>query len=538
MKRIWILCCISIGIGFLSFTSYRNNFFEISKQLEIFIDMYKELNTNYVDELVPAQVMGKAIESVLAELDPYTLYRNEQQIIEARINQSGQYAGVGAIIHFSKDKIKIIECYEDAPAAKAGLKAGDEITYFNEINVSEIDINLRQSMISGEPGSKIDLTYLRDGKEYKTTLIRERIIQDAVPFYELLDDSIGYIVLESFTNKAASQTKSALLDLKQKGAKKIILDLRNNPGGLLNESIKIVNLFVDKGVQVTYTQSVIQKYNNKYVTNEDPVDTEIPLVVLINEKSASASEIVSGSLQDLDRAVIVGSQSFGKGLVQREMPLSYNTQLKVTISRYYTPSGRSIQKLDYGTDLVTKRNTQDKDQTFYTKNKRKVYAGGGIMPDKLLDDQVDNDFINDLTNNLHLFDFTSIYLEKNKIENLEKFALKEADWNSFKAFMQTREAFSKTTKAWKNLEAIAKEEGVQGNLDKINSDFKLLIQSSLDKKLESHKKTIESYITDILVRRTHYQNAAFHYASLHNKSVLMAKSILNNEKEYKNILNN
>lgn len=538
MKRIWIICCISIGVGLFSFTTYKDNFFEISKQLEVFIDLYKELNTNYVDELVPAQVMEKAIEGVLTELDPYTVYRNEQQIIEARINQSGQYAGVGAVINFSKDKIRILECYEDAPAAKAGLKAGDEILYFNDIKVADLSIDLRQSLISGEPGSKIDLVYLREGKEYKTTLERERIIQDAVPYYALLEDNIGYIVLESFTNKAASQTKSALIDLKQKGAKKLILDLRNNPGGLLNESIKIVNLFIDKGQQVTYTKSVIQKYNNNYITTDTPVDTEIPLVVLINERSASASEIVAGSLQDLDRAVIIGSQSFGKGLVQREMPLSYSTQLKITISRYYTPSGRSIQKLDYGTDLVSKRNSQDKNQIFYTKNNRKVYAGGGIMPDKSLDTKTDNDFVNDLTSSLHLFDFTSKYLEKNQNIDLEKFVLKDADWKDFKSFMQDRNSFKKSYKAWQDLEKIAQEEGIQGSLEKLHLDFKEIVQASLDEKLESHRKTIESYLSDILVRRTHYQNAAFMYATKHNKTISIAKNILNNEKEYRNTLKN
>lgn len=538
MKRIWIsiVAIVCIGIGFLSFTTYKNNFFEISKQLEIFIDLYKELNTNYVDNLVPSQVMEKAIQGVLTELDPYTVYRTEQQIIDARINHSGQYAGIGATIHFSGDKIILLECYENAPAAKAGLKAGDEIIVFNGTKISEITTDLQHNLLSGESGSEVSLTYIRDGKENKTTLTRERIERDAVPFYKLLDDNTGYIVLEAFNQKAASQTKSALLELKQKGADKIILDLRNNPGGLMNESIKIVNFFVDKGVKVTYTESVIQKYNTSYVTREEPIDTEIPLAILINERSASASEIIAGSLQDLDRAVIIGNQSFGKGLVQRELPLSYSTQLKVTISRYFTPSGRSIQKMDYDTDLVEKRNIQDKDQVFYTKNNRKVYGGGGIMPDKLLEENVDQDFIRDLKNNLHFFDFTSEYLKNKEKPNMDNFELTNTDWRNFKQFMRDREVFTKTMEAWKNFETIAKDETTESTLQTLEKEFNNQLGQVLDQKLDAHRKTIEQNLTDIIIRRTDYQNAAYNYAAKNNEVVLMAKNILNNKKEYQSIL--
>lgn len=540
MKNIWvsIVAIVGISIGFLSFTTYKNNFFEISKQLEIFIDLYKELNTNYVDELVPSQVMGKAIQGVLTELDPYTVYRTEQQIIDARINHSGQYAGIGATVHFSGKNIKILECYENAPAAKAGLQAGDEIIVFNGTTISEITTDLQHNLLSGESGSEITMTYLRNGKEYNTSLTREPIERDAVPYYKLLDGNIGYIVLEAFNQKAASQTKSALLDLKRQGAEKLILDLRNNPGGLLNESIKIINFFVEKGVRVTYTKSVIQKYNTSYLTREEPIDTEIPLAILINERSASASEIIAGSLQDLDRAVILGNQSFGKGLVQREMPLSYSTQLKVTISRYFTPSGRSIQKLDYDTELVEKRNIQDKDQVFYTKNRRKVYGGGGIMPDKMLDEKVDQDFIKDLNNNLHLFDFTSEYLKNNKISDLDKFALNNNDWLNFKQFMQDREVLTKTKEAWKNLKTIANQEGAEKSLQVLEKDFEKQLTQILNLKLEAHRKTIEDNLTDILLRRTHYQNAAYNYAVDNNQIVIMAKNILNNKKEYQSILEN
>lgn len=539
MKRIWlsIIGIICIAIVFFSFTTYKRDFFEISKQIEIFIDLYKELNTNYVDELVPSQVMEKAIQGVLTELDPYTIYRNEQQIINARINQSGQYAGIGVTVHFSGDKIKLLECYENAPAAKAGLKAGDEITVLNGTQISEVSTDLQHSLLSGEIGSQVDITYLRDGTEHKTILTRERIEKDAVPYYKLLDNNIGYIALEVFNQKAAAQTKNALIDLKQQGADKIILDLRNNPGGLLNESIKIVNLFVAKGQQITYTKSVIQKYNTNYLTKEEPIDTEIPLAILINENSASASEIVSGSLQDLDRAVIIGNRSFGKGLVQREMPLSYSTQLKVTISRYFTPSGRSIQKMDYDTDLVEKRNIQEKNKVFYTKNKRKVYGGGGILPDKILETNIDLDFVKELKNKLYLFDFTSEYLQQNTISSIDNFSLTEKDWNDFKHFVQNKEPLSSTHQSWKKLEEVAEEEGVLETLQSLEKDFKSKLDKRLSDKLDAHRKTLESDLSDILIRRTLYQQKAFDFAVNHNETVLMAKNILNNKKEYHKILN-
>src|SRR5699024_6560970 len=313
--------------------------------------------------------------------------------------------------------------------------------------------------------------------------------------------------------------KSALLELKQKGADKIILDLRNNPGGLMNESIKRVNFFVDNGVKVTYTESVIQKYNTSYVTREEPIDKEIPLAIIINERSASASEIIAGSLQDIDRAVIIGNRSFGKGLVQREMPLSYSTQLKVTISRYFTPSGRSIQKMDYDTDLVEKRNIQEKNKVFYTKNKRKVYGGGGILLDKILENDIDLDFVKELKNKLYLFDFTSEYLQQNTISSIDNFSLTEKDWNDFKHFVQNKEPLSSTHKSWKKLEEVAEEEGVLETLQSLEKDFKSKLDKRLSDKLDAHRKTLESDLSDILIRRTLYQQKAFDFAVNHNETV-------------------
>ncbi len=311
-----VLIPVLASVLFLSTTAFKNDFFEIAKQLEIFTTLFKELNMNYVDETNPGDLMDTAIKSMLADLDPYTNFMNEQDVEAARINNTGDYTGIGAKIKTLKDKLVIVEPYKDYPADKAGLKAGDEIIKVGNTLIETYKEDAGE-LLRGATGSTVEVTYKRQGKTQTATINRAEVEINAVPHYSMVNDKTGYIVLTRFNNKAADETNYALRDLKAQGAKSIILDLRGNPGGLLNEAIKIVNLFVQKGQLIVTTKSKVKKYNKTYYTQNDPIDTEIPLVVLIDGKSASASEIVSGALQDLDRAVIVGSRSFGKGLVQR-----------------------------------------------------------------------------------------------------------------------------------------------------------------------------------------------------------------------------
>ena len=346
-----VLPVVAIFI-FISTTAYNNDFFEIAKQIEIFTTLFKEVNMNYVDDTNPADLMDTAIKSMLEDLDPYTNFYNEQDVEAERIRRTGDYSGIGAHIATLKDKVVIIEAYKDYPADKAGLKAGDEIikvggTLLADYKEDALDL------LKGAPNSKINVEYIRQGKTFTAEVSRSEREIDAVPHFSLINEQVGYIVLSKFNQKTTTQTIYALKDLKAQGAKQIILDLRGNPGGLLSEAVNIVNLFVPKGQVVVTTKSKIKEYNKTYTTQNEPLDLNIPVVVLIDGKSASASEIVAGTLQDLDRAVIVGSRSFGKGLVQRVKKLTYGTQFKVTISRYYTPSGRCIQALDY-------RNRDDK----------------------------------------------------------------------------------------------------------------------------------------------------------------------------------
>ena len=415
MKKNILIPFLALGV-LLATVSFKKDFFEIAKQIEIFTTLFKELNMNYVDETTPSDLMNKAIKGMLEDLDPYTVYWNEQEVEDARINNSGMYTGIGATVRNKDNKMVIIEPFKGFPADIAGLKAGDEIITINDINIKEHEGDSSE-LLKGMADTKVNLTYLRQGKKEETSLIRGAIDVHAVTFYQLIGDDIGYIVLSKFNKKTTKETKAALTDLKSQGATKLILDLRGNPGGLLTEAVNIVNLFVPKGEPIVTTKSAIKKYNKTYKTQKPAFDTEISLVVLVNGRSASASEIVSGGLQDLDRAVVIGARSFGKGLVQRPKKLTYGTQLKVTISRYYTPSGRCIQALDYWNrdengDPV--RVDSKEYNSFQTKGGRTVYDGGGIMPDIELESGKFSPITTALLKDQAIFDYaTPIIIQMN-----------------------------------------------------------------------------------------------------------------------------
>lgn len=537
-KRISILVII-LGIGFTT-VSFKSDFFEIAKQIEIFTTLFKELNMNYVDEVTPANLMDKAIKGMLDDLDPYTVYWNEQQVEDAKISKSGVYAGVGANVRHIKDAILILEPYQGYPADKAGLKAGDEIIKIGSITISDFEDNAAE-LLKGAPGSSVDITYRRQGKTATTTITRGAVELKAVPFYKLMDDNIGYIVLSQFNQKTTKETKEALIQLKKEGADKIILDLRGNPGGLLNEAISIVNLFVPKGELITSTKSHIKKYNRLYKTTQEPVDTEIPVVVLINGRSASASEIVAGGLQDLDRAVVIGARSFGKGLVQRPQKLTYGTQLKVTISKYYTPSGRCIQAMDYGHrdengDPI--RIESANYNSFKTRNGRTVFDGGGIQPDIELESGKFSPITVALLKDNAIFDFATQYYYSNSVTDLNNFSLTSSDFKKFQQFLKDTNFKYETEIEKKFAEGLhmAKEE----KLDKeIAESYSKLIQSlnqSKDKAIDEKRAEIESLITDEIIKRYFYREGLYDYHIKHNPEVKEAIAVLNNSTRYREIL--
>lgn len=538
MKKIVIAGC---GILlFLSSVSYKSDFFEIAKQIEIFTTLFKELNMNYVDETNPAELMDTAITSMLQDLDPYTHYWNEQEVQAAKINNLGEYTGIGATVMVRDQKITIVEPYKDYPADKAGLKAGDEIIRIGNISIENFKDDAGE-LLNGAPNSKVELTYKRQGETKSTVLNRGSIEIKAVPFYQLLDGKIGYIVLSQFNRNASKETIQALKALKKDGATKIILDLRGNPGGLLSEAINISNIFLPEGELITTTKSSVEKYNKAYYTTKQPVDTSIPLVVLINGRSASASEIVAGSLQDLDRAVIVGARSFGKGLVQRPKDLTYGTQLKVTISRYYTPSGRCIQALDYrnrDSEGNAHRIQTEEYNEFRTRNGRTVYDGGGILPDINLETSEYSSITNALLLENAIFDYATHYYYNHSLNKAEDFEFSEADYKDFKSFLETTD-FTYETLTEQRLEEvfdIAEEEGFSSDISEEFRSIQNKMQKAKNEALEEKRAEITSLISDEIIKRYFYKEGLYSYSVRKNPEILKAKALLLDNGEYSRVL--
>ena len=527
-----------ILVGTSSFI--KSDFFAIAKQIEIFTTLFKELNMNYVDETNPAELMDTAIKAMLNDLDPYTNYWNEQDVEAARMNTAGEYQGIGASVRISRDRFIILETYKDFPADKAGLKPGDEITKIGGIAVSDFKEDAGE-LLNGAPNTSVEITYLRQGKSQNTTITRGTVELKAVPFYELLEDKTGYIVLSRFNSNASSETIKALKDLQSRGAEKIILDLRGNPGGLLSEAILVSNIFLEKGQLITSTRSVIEKYNQQYFTPNEPINTKIPLAVVIDGRSASASEIVAGAIQDLDRGVIVGARSFGKGLVQRPKPLVYGTQLKLTISRYYTPSGRCIQALDYRSrdeeGNAVRIGTENYNE-YKTKSGRSVFDGGGILPDINLKTSEFNTITQALIANQAIFDFATEYYYNNKLNNPEEFRFSENDFNAFKQFL-IRTNFTYETRTETELNdvlATARKEGYEKEVIQNYQQMLKGIEATKAAEIDNKKEEITSLLTDEIIKRYFYQEGLYKYYLKNDPEIIQAREVLADARRYADIL--
>lgn len=537
-KRYFIPSILSVFL--LIGVSFKDDFFEISKQIEIFTTLFKTINQNYVDDTNPAELMDKAIKSMLADLDPYTNYFNEQDVIKFKINNTGEYTGIGAMITRKEDKLIIKEPYKGFPADKAGLKAGDEITQIGDVLLVDFKDDASQLM-KGAKGTKININYLRQGKPMSTQLILDEVAVKAVPFYGMVDDKTGYIVLSQFNQKASYETKEALEKLKDDGATQIVLDLRGNPGGLLNEAVTICNLFVPKNEIIVTTKSKNSKYNNTYKTNKDPIDTEIPLVVIVDGKSASASEIVSGALQDLDRAVVIGSRSFGKGLVQRPIDLTYGTQVKVTISKYYTPSGRCIQALNYSNKDKNGKaiRTDEKNfNAFKTKKGRTVYDGGGILPDVVLENTKTSAIAEALQKNDGIFNYVTYYYYKNPTLGDKIPTLTDADLNDFKAFLKREKiAFDTETEvALKSTLEKAKKENVDAAIATEYQQLLSALEKSEETLIDKNQKEIKNLILDEIIKRYQYKEGLYQYYIKSNFEIKKSIEVLNDKSQYNSIL--
>lgn len=517
----------------------------ISKNLEIFTSLFKQINLYYVDEIDPGDLMKTGIDAMLNKLDPYTTFIPESDVEDFRFMTTGEYGGIGALIRSKGDFVVITEPYEGFPAHKAGLKAADVVKAVDGKSIKGYTTSDLSAVLKGQPGTKVTVTIERPGVEgaFDVELTRETVQIDAVPYYGMINKNIGYIKLNSFTDKSGKEIKLALTELKKNPEfKGLVLDLRGNPGGLLRESIKIVNFFVNKGKEIVFTRGKISEKNKSYATLNAAIDTEIALTVLIDRGSASASEIVSGSLQDLDRAVIIGQQSFGKGLVQQPMPLSYNNQVKITIAKYYTPSGRCIQALDYSNrdDEGHVSKVPDSLKTeFKTSNGRSVYDGAGISPDVEIEFDALSKLTITLLNKNHLFDFATEYvLKHDQIASPEDFKLTEKDWEDFKNFLKDKD-YHYDTKAEKKLIDFKEAAEKEAYFEEVEKEFEILqekLNGTKKQDLEDNKQEIMDLISMEIISRYYYSKGQIRYSIQNDPEVLKAVEVLGDKDQYNKIL--
>jgi len=539
----WILgvfVVASIGVS----VAFQSDFFEIAKQIDIYTTLFKELNKYYIDEVNPAKITNNAVNHMLSNLDPYTKYYDEQGVEDARIRSTGDYGGIGAVSRFNNKKLTIREILKNAPAEKAGLKPGDEILKVGDILVKDFDSEGISSLLNGLPNTTINLQIERQNKVMNIEVIRKKIEINPVPFYTMLDSEIGYISFTTFNEKASTQIKEAFLELKEEGMKKLIIDVRSNPGGLLNQAVKISNLFIPKDKVIVTTKAKIEKWSQTFKTKEEPLDLEIPISILINSRSASASEILAGSLQDYDRAVIIGERSFGKGLVQRYLPLSYGTQMKITISKYYTPSGRCIQELDY-TNRDDKGNIpkfSDKGRTIYkTQKGRTVYGGGGILPDIEIKKPTTTETTKTLLKSDAFFNYVTDYFYNNiTIAAPSKFNLNNTDYSNLKTFLSTHQTDfeTKTETAFNNANVKATADNLSDNLTKSYEALLSAIHSEKLNELDKNKVEILNNLTEEIVKRYYYEEGVYQQKTVFDTTILKAVSILNNSNTYNKLLKN
>jgi len=539
MKKLLIILFVFTSI----FLSAQNDF-EIAKNVDIFVSILKELNAKYADEINPTDLVTKAIHGMLGSLDPYSVYYPESQIEDFKLMTTGQYGGIGALIQQHGKNVVISEPYENSPSQKAGLRAGDIILKINGLNVQGKNSSDISTILKGQPGTTLNIEIERptEGKKHTFSVKREEIKFPPVPFSGMLQDKIGYIKLDQFTEKASSEVKEAFLKLKEQGMKYLILDLRNNGGGLLHEAVNIMNIFVDQNVKIAETKGKIKEQNNIFRTKNAAIDRDIPVVVLVNESSASSSEIVAGAFQDLDRGVIVGKKTFGKGLVQNILPLSYNTSFKITVSKYYIPSGRCVQNVDYFNrdTLEIAPYIPDSLATPYkTKNGRIVYDKGGIEPDIITPDSVPSNILIALVLNNIIFDFSNDYAARNEtILPANQFKLSDTEYKQFADFVKSKNFVydTETEQLLKELKEAAQNEKYYTAIESVYNEMIKKIESEKSNDVYKFKDELSEYIANEIVVRYYYQKGRIEHQLTSDPDVKTAMEILLNTSKYKSIL--
>lgn len=543
-KRFWILPALALAGALSLAAGSSEKYFEIARNLDIFATTIREVNAYYVDEVNPNKMVKTGIDAMLNTLDPYTNYIPEDEIENYRTMTTGLYGGIGAVVGKRKDRNLILMPYNGYPAEKAGLRIGDEILEIDGFDVKKKGSGDISKLLKGQAGTKVKLKVLKLGKTEPEMVefTRERIKIDNVPYVGMLTDQIGYIQLTEFTSDASREVKKGMDELKAKGATKLILDLRDNPGGLLNEAVNLSNLFIPKDKVVVNTRGKVAEWVKEYKALNPPVDTEIPLAVLISPKSASASEIVSGVIQDYDRGVLIGQKSFGKGLVQTTRPLTYNSQLKVTTAKYYIPSGRCIQSIDYsnrGSDGAARKVADSLRNAFKTANGRVVYDGGGVSPDVEVKRESLPPIAISLINKDLIFDYASVYfLAHPKIASAREFALSDNEYQEFINWLKDKE-YDYTTKvesSIKDLASIAQKEKYYDEIKDQLEALKSRMQHNKENDLLKFKTEIREILEHEIVSRYFFETGAKEAGFDDDPEVQEAIKVLNDATRYQKIL--
>ena len=547
LYRFTVLIATAFLITISSFSENRtvvnDDYFEITKNLKILASIYERVNNYYVDEPLPGSLMKSAIDAMLKSLDPYTVYIPESNIEDYRLMTTGQYGGIGASIIKQGEYIVVAEPYENSPAQLAKIQAGDTIIEVDGLNVLGKSIDEISQILKGAAESTVTIKTTRHLMVEEKKVTRKKINIPAVPYYKKLENNIGYIKLNSFTDKASSDVKKALIELKGQGVNKLILDLRGNGGGLLVQAVDIVNFFIPRDQLVVETKGRMQQINRTYKTRNNPIDVQLPLVILIDSYSASASEIVSGCIQDLDRGIIIGENSFGKGLVQQTKDLKFGSKIKLTVAKYYTPSGRCIQKLDYshknslgGADEIADSLIKN----FTTKNGRKVMDARGVYPDIKIEPSYYSKLSEILIYNDHIFN----YVNRHKIENLAKISLEdysisEKEYNDFKSYLSDKDInySNESEQALSQLIAASKQEDYYKANQQALQELKEKLKPDLAKDLDRNSQEIKQMLESELVSRTHFQKGRIEISLKSDPYIEQAKTVLMDTSKYNTILN-
>ncbi len=528
-----------VGISFFSFTRDEKNF-EIAKNLDIYYDLFRELNMFYVDEVNPNELVKTSIDKMLSSLDPYTNYISEDQMEDFRFMTTGEYAGIGALISKQNDNIIIAEPYEGFPAQKSGIKAGDIVLEVSGKDTEDMNTEDVSSLLKGPANKPVTIKLQRPGqkKPFTVDVVREKISIDAVPYYGMIDQNTAYIRLSSFTANCSEDVKKAFLELKENNPDGLILDLRGNPGGLLAEAVKIVNFFVPKGEEIVSTRGKVKQWDKVYKATAEPLDTTMKIAVLVNSGSASASEIVSGAIQDLDRGIIVGTRTFGKGLVQTTRDLSYNTKLKVTTAKYYIPSGRCIQALDYShrnEDGSVGHVPDSLISEFTTKKGRKVYDGGGVVPDVKIEGDKLSSLSIELVTRFKIFDFATKYSNENEsIPEPEEFSITDEIYKQFADFVKQSD-FNYESASQNDLKELVETAKQEKYYELAKDEFKALeamIEPDLDKDLSVFRPEISDLLESEIVSRFYYQKGSIRASINDDKGITKTIEALHSETAY------